>query len=135
MIKTLGAAIVSFAFITFPFAVSAQSVLDTKIVPENCQGARAAWDCGVCDLATMAQNVLNMGIFVAVFLSAILFAWAGWKYLTAGGGEGITQARSIFTNVLVGLIIILAGWLIVDTLIKTLTGDKLGPWNQVCQNG
>ncbi len=108
--------------------VVAFAQLPDKIVP--CNGV----DCSVCDIATLAQNVLNTGIYIAIFLSAVLFAWAGWQALTAGGsGEKISQAKSIFGNVLIGLIIILAGWLVVDTLMKTMTNGSFGPWNKVCK--
>src|SRR3989344_5935730 len=112
-------AIPLFAFAALPY----------KIVP--CDGL----NCTICDIATLAQNVLNTGIYIAIFLSAVLFAWAGWKYVTAGGNPGkATQAREVFTNVLIGLAIILAGWLVVDTLMKTLVKDSggFGPWNKIC---
>jgi len=105
------------------------------IVPEDCQGADAATKCDICDVAQLAQNALNAGIYIAVFLSAILFAWAGWKYVSAGGDTGkVKSAREIFTNVLIGLVIILAGWLVVDTIMKTFVSDSatLGPWNEIC---
>jgi len=110
-----------------PFFAFAQ--LPDKIVP--CKGV----DCNICHLEQLAQNVLNAGIAIAVFLSAVLFAYAGWKYMTAGGNIGkATQAREIFTNVAIGLVIILAGWLVVDTIMKTLVKEHagFGPWNKIC---
>lgn len=108
--------------------------LPSQIVPKNCTGADAAVKCGVCDVAQLAQNLLNTGIFLAVFFSALLFAWAGWKVLTSGGDtEAYTSGKRIFTNVAIGLIIILAAWLLVDTLMKALTGASFGPWNKVCE--
>ena len=116
-----------------PFVASAQ--LPSQIVPCDGTSAGGGTECTVCHIAELAQNVLNTGIYIAVFLSAILFAWAGWKYVTAGGNSGQAgQAREIFTNVLIGLIIILAGWLVVDTVMKTLVDESvaLGPWNKIC---
>ena len=117
-----------FCFIlAIPLVTSA--ALPDEIVP--CNGV----DCDVCDIATLAQRTLNAGIYIAVFLSAILFAWAGWKYVSAGGDSGkVRSAREIFTNVLIGLIIILAGWLVVDTIMKTFVSESatLGPWNEIC---
>lgn len=101
--------------------------LPEKIVP--CGGV----DCTICHIATLAHNVLNAGIFVAVFLSAALFTWAGIKYVTAGGDSGkVGDARKIFWNVTLGLVIILAGWIVVDTLMRTLTNANFGPWNDIC---
>ena len=106
-----------------------------KIVPCDGTDVGGGTECTICHLATLAQNVLNTGIYIAIALSAILFAWAGWKYVTAGCNPGkATQAREVFTNVVIGLVIILAGWLVVDTLIKTLVkdGGGFGPWNKIC---
>ncbi|MDO8522487.1 MAG: hypothetical protein Q7S08_04395 [bacterium] len=109
----------------------------------NCSGAlpgttvdgKTQAACTVCDIAKTAQNVLNTAIYIAVFLSAILFAYAGIIYVTniANHGE-ITKAKNIFSNVLIGLVIILASWLVIDTLMKILVNEKaiIGPWHQVC---
>jgi hypothetical protein len=90
-------------------------------------------DCSVCHIATLTQNILNTSIFIAVVLSALLFAYAGWQAVTAGGDtEKMRSARSVFTNVFIGLVIILAGWIVVDTLVRTLTNASFGPWNKIC---
>ncbi len=91
--------------------------------------------CSFCHIAQLAQNVINAGIYVAVFLSAILFAYAGWKYITASGKpEAASEAKKIFWTVGVGLLLILGAWLIVDLIMKTLVNESalFGPWNEVC---
>ena len=105
----------------------------TAIVPKDCYGTGGCQS--ICDLAQLAQNVLNDGIYIAVFLSAILFAWAGWRHMTAmGNPEQIKSANKTFSTVFIGLIVILSAWLIVDTLVRTLAGAPSGaPWNQICQ--
>ena len=117
-------------FIAPSLVFAQQNILPGQIVPQECNNPGGCKS--VCDLATLAQNVLNTGIYVAVFLSAILFAWAGWLYLTGAAGSDLSRAKEIFFNVAVGLVIILIGWLVVDTLIKTLTGGQFGTWNKVC---
>ena len=100
-------------------------------LPENGQQA-----CTICDVAKVAQNVLNTGIYIAVFLSAILFAWAGWLYLTSVANPGgKDRAKTVFGNVLIGLLIILASWLVIDTVMRTLVNSNATfglPWNQIC---
>jgi TRAP-type C4-dicarboxylate transport system permease small subunit len=103
------------------------NVLPEKIVP--CNGI----DCNVCDLVTVAQNILNTAIFISVFLAAFLFAWAGWLYLTSQAGNSIQRAKEVFFNVAVGLVIILAGWLVIDVLMRTLVGTDILPWNKICE--
>ena len=99
------------------------------IVP--CNGT----DCTFCHIAQLAQNVLNGGIYLAVFLSAILFAYAGWQYITAGGESGkASEAKKIFWNVGIGLVLILGAWLIVDMIMGILTSREalFGPWHEIC---
>lgn len=113
-----------------PGAVSAAGIPD-RIVP--CHGV----DCTCADLSTVAQNIINTSIFVAIFLSAILIAWAGWKLISSksmGSGEGVSAGKEVLSNVIIGLVIIIAAWLIVDTIVKTLTssGTVQGMWNTIC---
>jgi hypothetical protein len=89
--------------------------------------------CTVCDLAKLAQNILNDIIYLAVFLSAVLFAWAGFLYLTNVANSGQhSKAVEVFKNVVIGLVIILVAWLVVDVVMRTLVGASVLPWNSIC---
>lgn len=123
-IRRSAAFAVSLVVLAAPLAAFAQ--IPTPIVP--CSGI----DCTVCDLAQLAQNILNAGIFIAVFMTGILFAWAGFLMLTSSISDQISKARKLFLHAGLGLVTILAAWLIVDTLMKTLLGGTFGPWNAVC---
>lgn len=119
----LTAAIVVFIILMLPILVSAQG-LPKQIVPEKCN--KAGGCDSICDIVDLAQNILNYSIFLAVVLSAFLFAYAGWSMLTAGGNTEVYQkGKRVFANVLIGLIIILAGWIVIDTLLRTFTGGGL----------
>jgi len=109
--------------------VLAQSDVADQIVPCGSGGDF----CNLCDLVQLAQNLINIGIFITVALSAVTFAVAGLKYMTAGGDTTkAIAARKMFTNVAVGLIIILGAWIGVDTLMKTVTDEsRFGPWNDM----
>jgi hypothetical protein len=114
--------------LTLPMLVFGQggAGIPAQIVP--CNGV----DCTVCHLATLAQNLLNAGIFIFVFIAAMLFAYAGFLYLTNEAIGKQQQAKKIFGNVAIGLIILLSSWLVVDTLMKTVLGGSFGPWNDIC---
>lgn len=129
-LKKTGAQVIVGVVLLAPLLALAAGIPD-KIVP--CTGT----DCTCKDLTLVAQNVINTSIFVAIFLSAILFAWAGWKMLSGksvGDSEGISGAKEVLWNVVIGLVIIIAAWLIVDTIVKTLTssGTVQGVWNTIC---
>lgn len=96
--------------------------------------------CNACDLVTLGQNILGFLIAISVFIIAIIIAVAGLKMVMAAGNVGaITAAKESITHAIIGFIIILAAWLIVDTVIKTLVNPSgalpnFGPWNQIqCQ--
>ncbi|MBI5456918.1 hypothetical protein HY969_04240 [Candidatus Kaiserbacteria bacterium] len=112
--------------LSLPYISYAQTILPKKIVP--CDGL----NCTVCSLAELAQNILNAGIVISVFLSAMLFAYAGWLYLTNEAIGQQQKAKDTFKNVVLGLVIILAAWVIVDTLMKMTLGGNYLPWNNVC---
>jgi hypothetical protein len=115
--------------IAFPLFVFGQTQpgLPRKIVP--CDGV----NCTVCDLATLAQNIINTGVFIFVFFSALMFAYAGFLKLTNEALGEQQQANKIFGNVAMGLIVLLAAWLVVDTLMKSVLGGDFGPWNDICR--
>jgi hypothetical protein len=132
-------AIMFTAFLLLTPTVTLAAAGLVPIVPQSGQGSdwNGPGGCqSICDLALLAQNVLNDGIYIAVFLSAALFAWAGWKHMTAGGDAGaVKAANEVFMNVFIGLILILSAWLIVSTLMSVLTGNGPAPtmpWNQIC---
>jgi len=83
-------------------------------------------DCNWVSLVSLAQNVLSFIVSLAVVAAAIMFAYAGWLFFSSGANaSNLEQGKKIFTSVVVGLIIILVAWLVVDTLLAQLTGKGL----------
>lgn len=105
--------------------------LPIQIVPDECN--RDGGCPSICSLAQLAQNILNAAIYLAVALSAVLFAWAGFLYLTnVGNPGGVSRAKEVFANVFIGLIIIVASWLVIDIVMRAFLGASLLPWNSIC---
>lgn len=78
-------------------------------------------ECGYNDLIFGIQNIITWLIGIATSLGAILFAYAGFLYLTAGSDQNkVSRAKSIFRYVIKGFIIILLAWLIVYTILSVL---------------
>ncbi len=124
----------AFATLLFPTFVEAQGLVPACGVPDT------GGYCELCHVVGLIDNVID---FIIIDLSwpvaAILFAYAGFLYLTSAGNPGqITKARSIFGDVAIGFIIILVAWLVVDTVMKTLVDQSTfgRPWNQIeCVGG
>ena len=100
---------------------------DTGLIP--CSGV----DCQACHLVELGQNILKWLITIMISVIGVIFAIAGMLLVTSGANEGnITKAKSMMTNAIIGLIILLAAWLIVDTILKIFVNEaKVGPWNSV----
>ncbi len=80
--------------------------------------------CTFNDLVTLAQNVINYLIFkIAAPLGAVMFAYAGYTYITNGGNESkIAEAHTIFLAVFWGLVVALAAWLLVNFVLEFFLG-------------
>jgi len=81
-------------------------------------------DCNFGSFLQLGQNIIDFLLIVSIPLAVIAFVYAGFLYLTAGGSEGqIKKAHSVFGKVLIGFIIILSAWLIVNTILDALVKE------------
>ena len=80
--------------------------------------------CEFADVLQLASNIINFLITISVVIATIAFAYAGFLYLTSGGDSGkVSKATGIFTNVVVGFIIVVGAWIIVHTILSALLGS------------
>lgn len=126
----IGAVLIGSMLLAVPFFVFGQ---DNSLVP--CKGI----ECQACDAIKLVQNILNFLVTIAGFIAVVLFSYAGFLMLTAAGNTGkIEKGKGVFMNVLIGMVIVLAGWLIIDTIMKAmfegsaLSGTQgFGGWNEI----
>lgn len=104
------ATLAAIAFATLIIPLSA--AVAAGLVP--CDGI----GCQLCSVAKLAQNIINFTVEVAIPIAALLFAYAGWLYITAGGSLGqVQRAHGIFGKVALGFILSLSGYLIVNSIL------------------
>ncbi|NCN52205.1 hypothetical protein GW943_00105 [Candidatus Parcubacteria bacterium] len=99
-----------------------------KLVP--CEGP----ECQACDVVKLADNIIGFLIQIGILIGVVIFAIAGFTMATsAGNASQVSKAKGMFTNVIVGFIILLAAWLIVDTVMKTFAkgNQSFGTWNEI----
>lgn len=62
-----------------------------------------------------------------------MFAWGGMQMVVSRGeASGISHGREMMWNALVGFVILLTSWLIVDTFLKMfMSGASYGVWNEI----
>jgi len=82
-------------------------------------------ECYFEDMIILAQNVINFLIFkIASPLAAVMFAYAGFLYVTNRGNEGqVKQAHDIFLYVFWGLLVALAAWITVNFILEFFLGS------------
>lgn len=101
---------------------------DSGLIPcgNDVKNGKVTDPCGYDDLVTLAKNVIDFLIFkIAAPLGAVMFAYAGFLYLTNGGNESkIKEAHTIFLYVFWGLVVALAAWLIVNFVLTFFLGES-----------
>lgn len=91
---------------------------ESPLVP--CDGS-ARKPCDFGQLVLLVKNLINYIFIIAVPIATVMFAYAGFLYLTAAGDTGkISKAHSVFWTVFIGFIIILSAWLIVKAISTLL---------------
>jgi hypothetical protein len=99
------------ATLSFPFLAFAQQGL----VP--CSGE----DCTVCHLWQMFDNIVKFLVQISFAAGALGVAVGGFFIMTAGGSENrIRQGREILKTVIVGILIVLLSWVVLNTLFQIL---------------
>ncbi len=73
-------------------------------------------------LITVINNIISLLITLAiVFVAPLTIAWAGFLYVVNPvDPSGIAKAKGILLNTVVGIVIALAGWMIVDAIMAVL---------------
>ena len=95
----------------FVLAASVTAAPSGAIVPCNV-------GCGWNDLIQLGQNVMVWAIYFVGLASVVSITYAGWLYLSANGNSGqIGKAHAVFGKVITGIIITLAAWLIVKSIL------------------
>ena len=116
------------SFAALPLAVQAAG-----LVPCGGQGQNP---CTWCHLMQLAKNIINFMMYIVFPLTAIMIVVGGIMIMTAGGStERVAKGREIVTAAVVGLLIALLSWLIIDTIIGIIAVGwdnlKIGPWNKL----
>lgn len=85
-------------------------------------------ECTFDYLVTLAQKVIDFLIFkIASPLAAVMFAYAGFLYVTNAGNEGkVKEAHEIFLYVFWGFVVCLAAWLTVNMILTFFLGANSG---------
>lgn len=91
--------------------------------------------CQMCYAVELVNRVISWLVLILGTVAAIIIVYAGFKLVTSGGNRHAKEdAKSMISNMIIGYVIVLAGWLLVDTGMKALLIDgetRLGMWNEL----
>ncbi len=77
---------------------------------------------GARDPREIVGNLINTGMGFVGIIVVIIVIWAGFKWMTSGGkDEKVTDAKKTLINLVVGLVIMLSAYSIINFVIKALT--------------
>ena len=80
--------------------------------------------CTLCDFFSLAQNIFNFVALTLVPIAAVLLIfWGGYMFLISGGDQGgVTKAKSILKNTVIGLVIVYTAYLAASYTVKFFAG-------------
>jgi cytochrome bd-type quinol oxidase subunit 2 len=125
-LKMLCLVILGFLVLSFSQAVPAAAF---NILGDACQGNdgptcqqnREQSGSSVNPVVDTIHNAANLVAAIAGIIAVFTIVYSGLRYILSGNNpEGQKQAREIFQNALIGLIIIALAWLIITVITNVL---------------
>jgi len=114
-----------------------QAVAQESLVPTGRDGDYNPDGYGSCELVETVNNVIQFLMQMTALIAVIVFMYAGFIMVTARGDSTLIEgAKKLFTNVLIGFVILLTAFLVVNTIIGILVGGASGglTWQSIeCQ--
>lgn len=111
-------------FFTSLFLLTTSVTYAAGLVP--CGGPNEAM-CRACDFVAMGQNIMKWFVLVSASIVALMFAFGGMKMVMSAGNTGaVSEGKEMMTNSVIGFLILLAAWLIVNTVLMTFMKDGNG---------
>ncbi len=118
-VRTLSLLTISFLVLSvfaFPSTSFAQDPGPAGLVV--CEGP----ECNFCHLVQQIDVVVDWIVTISTIFVALVLIYAGFKLVFSGGNQAAyAKAKVFFVNALIGLVLLLGAWTIVDTVLKALT--------------
>lgn len=119
-----------FSLLLSPFLVQAQYTGLVKcdgVVLEGDSDIQNRKKCDFKQLILQIQFLINWGIGLLVALTVLIAVYVGGLYMYAGFTGNVSEAqraRGYFSNIFIGILIVLFAWLIVRTVLNWLVDTK-----------
>ena len=131
--------IFAFSFLTLAFLIIPDFASAQLLPPCTVTG-----NCGLCDIIDTGVKIFRWILGLLGGSALFLFVWHGFGWLTSGGNkEKIEAARKALVHTLIGILLVLGSWFLVNMILVLLltpaddssvqelfSGDK--EWYQYC---
>ncbi|MEK7465619.1 MAG: hypothetical protein AAB631_02480 [Patescibacteria group bacterium] len=88
--------------------------------------------CSACDAVHVMVNLTNFGTLIIFPLVSVMILYGAFLMIIAAGAEEkFRQGKQIITSAVVGLVIVLLSWVVVNELLQIITGGANLPWNTI----
>lgn len=103
-----------------PLALQAQTLLPKCALEDG--------NCGLCEIVQTGLNIFRWILGIVGGLALLLFVWHGFGWLMAGGNtEKVKKTADALKHTVIGILLILASWLIVNLVVVLLTFNQADP--------
>lgn len=91
--------------------------------------------CGWCDLIQLGKNIIDfligpMGVLPILAVAFIIYGGI-MLMVQSNKPEKLQANRQIIWSAVIGVVIALASWVILNTFFHLLTGEISWPWDQI----
>lgn len=106
------------AVTTTPTQINNEGIVKTDCGYNLGKGGRM---CLFSDLIILVDRVIDYIFILVLPIAAIIFAYAGYLYITSGGNpEKRTAAKKAMTYLVIGIAVIMMAWLLVKAVLTSL---------------
>ena len=96
--------------------ITAAGIYENKAYATGQQDSRSAGD--------IAKDVVNIMFFIVGVMAVIMIIWGGIRYvLSAGNSAALTSAKNTIMYAVIGLIVAILAYTIVNFVINTVSGN------------
>jgi hypothetical protein len=92
--------------------------------------------CNWCYLFQLFKNIIDFAMMIIFPIATVMMIYGGFLMMTAGDNQSrFGDGKKAMTSAVIGILIALLSWLILDTIFKMLAVDwdrlQIGPWNEL----
>lgn len=106
-----------------------QAVIGEELIPPGCREGRqeSSRDCGIAQILQTAVNITRLILGVMGSIALLMFAYGGIYFIIAAGNQNkVEKGKTILTNAVIGIVLILTSWTIINFLVIALTKGSGG---------